>query len=781
MTERRASRRREVPRVSPAGLEITTQEKTTNTPLQQKILQYETDKQSLGVKWDRASALYDLTSHQDFIKFWEIPIDEETSEAATKDEDKEEEDERISNEEVARFTELSKVAHAELLLGEANINTRLFAASDFFASYVGNALKKSGAGPLFQRTLHALSTGDEKIHGIVQNHSEQLADLDKQYFWFAKRVGREEGEPTKLGSDAMFDELFDRLDFVMRGGKSGDDFPPALRNGFTRFSEVTNDLMDTISDTNINPDWREFAINNFENLCVIISHQSRSNIETYDPADTYMRYKQFYPAIAEKSGIGSYIWLSAAFGATEMIPILDQEIADNKPERAIKAKDMIRWILLEARGGDLPERISEEEFRIYRSMLYGYAAGSVPEEDFPTFVKRSQEFILRRKNLGDTEGVSDNARRAFSEFIDDQEEVMSEFNSPEDFLKFMEQSTSLLTRGVFPTELITDYIKKQGDLGVNELLRLYEETQQGRFDINNPLQKDIEFMKFLGLLGAGDARDAYGRFQRLDLSKDGILGTEEVYEAKAAAIEAARVYWLVKDRVDKGKDVLVVGNHRNGTLFVTNILEDDLLDLDVDIDTTYARSDAGEDQSGSRFFTRAFKRSLLKTMPDIIVVDGTGTNTKDVDGQIVPRFSGAMRAFKNWASDFNAEAPKEKKYRVVYKSFIDSDTVVVGDEIVRQEKGDENDPQLFIVNSTIDPNHARNLSDALSNHKPGFFDDHDRYISSRSARSTQLFFSEHGLEVAPQVSEPRYLSAAQTAIKNFLPQAIMSPDSNPVW
>ena len=59
------------------------------------------------------------------------------------------------------------------------------------------------------------------------------------------------------------------------------------------------------------------------------------------------------------------------------------------------------------------------------------------------------------------------------------------------------------------------------------------------------------------------------------------LSEEDLRETECTALEAARVYWLVKERVDVGRNVLVIANERYGKLFVTDPLAEELASLRV--------------------------------------------------------------------------------------------------------------------------------------------------------------------------------------------------------
>lgn len=373
-----------------------------------------------------------------------------------------------------------------------------------------------------------------------------------------------------------------------------------------------------------------------------------------------------------------------------------------------------------------------------------------------------------KKAVLEDSNFSEGSKKHFMDFFNDL------YKSPS-ITKFAEvpgASTiiTLFSIGIFPTDRIFYTLAIGGNDAINQLLALKKETDEGRFDPTNSLQKDLEYGKYLSIVGAYPSN--YQVFLDIPfvetLDTDIRVSEEEQIEVEATALEAARVYWLIKERVKSGRHVAVIGNQRYGKLFVIDPIREDLEDLGIRIESTYVRSGAASSGIVQDIFSEDFLSFINEHSPDIFVIDGTKAPLAE---NKEARFSRAMLAFYDWFSKNQSKVP----YNISFYPFSTGDKVVLGDKLIELQEPDPEKPQVIIVNSTRHPSHVSQLSGRLKNHIPGYFDDYDE----RVVRSNKMMFTRSGLEKVAGVSESRYLGIVQRRIKEAVPAAIMSKESDP--
>ncbi|TSC63969.1 MAG: transcriptional modulator of MazE/toxin MazF, partial [Microgenomates group bacterium Gr01-1014_93] len=263
----------------------------------------------------------------------------------------------------------------------------------------------------------------------------------------------------------------------------------------------------------------------------------------------------------------------------------------------------------------------------------------------------------------------------------------------------------LMKQDIFPTTKVLEYLAVNGKNSIDQLLELIRSADDGNFDPKNDLQRDLQFSRYLAMVGTYDISVQYERFQKLPFADQirppQLLSGEDLMEIECTALEAARVYWLIKERVDAGRNVLVVANERYGKLFVIDPLFDELKSLGVRVESTYVRSGAAKEGKVEKVFDDDLEQHIREELPDIFVVDGTATPIGH--GEQKPRFTRAMIAFHKWFSESNLG------YNIGFWSFLEGDEVQLGDTNVEFKRPVLNGPQIIIVNSTVDPKHTQHL------------------------------------------------------------------------
>lgn len=83
---------------------------------------------------------------------------------------------------------------------------------------------------------------------------------------------------------------------------------------------------------------------------------------------------------------------------------------------------------------------------------------------------------------------------------------------------YFEEVAKLLKVGIFPTPILIEFLVNNAESGIEWLRLLKIATEDGRFDPNNLVQRDLEFTKYLSLFKA-KLKGAYENFSKLDPQK----------------------------------------------------------------------------------------------------------------------------------------------------------------------------------------------------------------------------------------------------------------------
>ena len=223
--------------------------------------------------------------------------------------------------------------------------------------------------------------------------------------------------------------------------------------------------------------------------------------------------------------------------------------------------------------------------------------------------------------------------------------------------------------GVTLTPVLVNYLAGAGDIEskLSEVDRLRDEVRKGRFDVDNPIQRDTEFHRFLSVCGEeqdGEKEtidDRYSAFTRLPAlqprSRQPLrLEGQHRVEARRIAYEAYGFLQFVRRfRSQTSRPVVVVGNDRYGRQWVVEPIESYLDDTQV----LYPRVPSHksfrlrvphtiapcEVRSG---FHRDFVHRLNAETPHLIIADARNVGEDDM-----MRLSRGTRDYVNWFVVFN--------------------------------------------------------------------------------------------------------------------------------
>lgn len=234
------------------------------------------------------------------------------------------------------------------------------------------------------------------------------------------------------------------------------------------------------------------------------------------------------------------------------------------------------------------------------------------------------------------------------------------------------------------TPVLSKLLSQDGDFTtlLAELGRLIGETRSGRFQVKDPVQRDLEFAKYLHeyarLSGVyrrlpypkESQEELYRRFKALPvLSHDGPgeaqIDDDHALEVGRVSYEAAGLLrFLRRFRAGTSRPVVVVGNNRYGRQWLVEPLEPFLgEDFTVRYDgvpshqsmrlsVPHARNfEWSADNTGPwtpDAFPMEFVRQLAVEMPHIVIVDAMSPRYSGV-----AMFSRATKSYAHWFVAFN--------------------------------------------------------------------------------------------------------------------------------
>lgn len=363
------------------------------------------------------------------------------------------------------------------------------------------------------------------------------------------------------------------------------------------------------------------------------------------------------------------------------------------------------------------------------------------------------------------------------------------YTSPS-LLEDVDSVVSLLSQGIFPTDRLIGFINDQGVEGLDELKRLKKETEEGRFDAKNMIQKDLEFLNYVARrsLFIDKIYEEWVNFEVADENIEALSPIEQ-READTAAYEAAKLYWVIKERIDRGKKMIVIGNQRYGDLFIVQPLERWLQEFNLlERKIAYVHSGGGAGAAPKLFSeegTEAFIQSLISVGPDVLVADGTST----IGSDDLPRMPSALLGYLNWFLAFNEAcgymSESFKKYQKELQRYTDyqdlvkfiaqrqpsqpyeisfwipspRDKVKIGNSVTTTYKTPGYDkPQAILASPMINGMTYPSFPNELKPHEAGYFDDPER----KKEVNNVLVLTNRGIqEKNYRRSEPQFVKLVQ--------------------
>ena len=357
--------------------------------------------------------------------------------------------------------------------------------------------------------------------------------------------------------------------------------------------------------------------------------------------------------------------------------------------------------------------------------------------------------------------------------------------------------------GVMFTPVVTRYLAEHSDFdaALAEFDRLRTETLKGQFQLDNELQRDLEFLRFAHLEanlngGRRGSDEQYAAFKALPVLPSACQETVELSEqhlaqAKRYGYQATCFLQFLRHFKDRtSRPIVVVGNDRYGRQWVVEPLQDYLND-DFTLRYDRVRSHSSfrlrvphEVESKARAgFPQDFVRALSEEMPHVVIVDARNP----VRGPGMMKMSRGARDYVNWFMVFNdirAEGDISKyendgavphlselrkwyefdlvrrlikpwvnpgsTYKITHWAPELKEYVMLGDFAMRAEHPDPSGdkPQVVMSNADIYRTEGDDIYETLRGTQPYYFDGPEKYVKE----TVEFGFGEYGLETRVQGS-----------------------------
>lgn len=432
----------------------------------------------------------------------------------------------------------------------------------------------------------------------------------------------------------------------------------------------------------------------------------------------------------------------------------------NKPEDVIKMLHTIMQFLQPIRnvyeqktgvGTDYFTKYKDEAIEVAGRYLSG--RGSLKSlNEYHTICKAVAEIkeVIRENNPGEN-------KTFMFECLKLSDKLFSE-----PWMTNPDYALQLVNRDFFPTEQLVQYLQDQQNQAWIEIDRLLEETRRGRFNPQNPIQKDLEFINYIKKASNIGVKADYGSFIscKYDDSETRLpaLSADELMEARAAAYEAALFAWFVAERVSMGRRVMVVGNERYGKLFVTEPLRPFLEKLGIEVTSCYVHSGT----ESAEHELNLLKEQVMESNPEnLIIVDGTVTPLLGKDY----RFPRSMCDYREWVKDLGKV--DQRKYKITHYLPKPTKKIVLGNDTPELFiKPDDSTFQVILANPVIAPGRFRALSEELKEHSPAYFDDPNHKAGTKN----EIVFGPYGIRVLTERHVEDFTKVVQYEISQALPE-----------
>ncbi len=380
--------------------------------------------------------------------------------------------------------------------------------------------------------------------------------------------------------------------------------------------------------------------------------------------------------------------------------------------------------------------------------------------------------------------------------------------------------------GTILTPPLIDFLSKGSDFDtlLAELDRYRADTRNGQFDINNILQRDLEFRRFAyeytrvlepltyqlqnRYPPPKSNEELYQLFNQLEelppvTADESHLSEQHLAEVGRTAYEAVEFLKFLRGfRARTSRHIVVVGNDRYGRQWVVEPIEAYLKE-GFTLRYDRVRSGTSTRLSVPSAFPREFVKEISEQMPHIVIVDASHAPPNNDAMQL----SRGLRGYAHWFAVFNdlraegnlagyqdeSSLPAEhfpelmkwhdyvaqraqlqewvspgQTYRVTTWAPELKDTVILGDMRVKRYPAVPHEeiggdlPLVILANPIVYRKEGDDLPDALRGTTPRHFDDPEAHAED----SIVFGFGSHGLETRLKgMSTEQFVQTAQRHIK----------------
>ena len=380
--------------------------------------------------------------------------------------------------------------------------------------------------------------------------------------------------------------------------------------------------------------------------------------------------------------------------------------------------------------------------------------------------------------------------------------------------------------GTILTPPLIDFLSKGSDFDtlLSELDRYRADTRNGQFDINNILQRDLEFRRFAyeytrvlepltyqlqnRYPPPKSNEELYRLFNQLEelppvAADESHLSEQHLAEVGRTAYEAAIFLKFLRGfRARTSRHIVVVGNDRYGRQWVVEPIEAYLKE-GFTLRYDRVRSGTSTRLSVPAAFPREFVKEISEQMPHIVIVDASHAPPSND----VMQLSRGLRGYAHWFAVFNdlraegnftryqdeSSLPAEhfpelmkwydyvtrreqlqewvspgQTYRVTTWAPELKDVVILGDMQVKRypaispEEMEGDFPMVILANPIVYRTEGDDLPSALRGTTPRHFDDPEAHATD----SIVFGFGSHGLETRLKgMSTEQFVQTAQRHIK----------------
>ena len=380
--------------------------------------------------------------------------------------------------------------------------------------------------------------------------------------------------------------------------------------------------------------------------------------------------------------------------------------------------------------------------------------------------------------------------------------------------------------GTILTPPLINFLLKDSDFDslLAELDRYRADTRNGQFDINNILQRDLEFRRFAyeytrvlepltyqlqnRYPPPKSNEELYQLFNQLEelppvAADESLLSEQHLAEVGRTAYEATEFLKFLRGfRARTSRHIVVVGNDRYGRQWVVEPIEAYLKE-GFTLRYDRVRSGTSTRLSVPAAFPREFVKEISEGMPHIVIVDASHAPP----GNDVMQLSRGLRGYAHWFAVFNdlraegsvaryqdeSSLPAEhfpelmkwheyvarrqelrewvapgQTYRVTTWAPELKDVVILGDMQVKRYPAVSHEemgvdlPVVILANPIIYRTEGDDLPRALRGTTPRHFDDPEAHATD----SIVFGFSSHGLETRLEgMSTEQFVQTAQGHIK----------------